>query len=59
MKIGGIIMSVESKTYRLFKGKMQASELYFANRKLYDFLCIHTVEVTRRFFAREIKELQF
>lgn len=34
-------MSVESKTYHLFKGKMQASELYFANRKLYDFLCIH------------------
>ena len=58
MKIGGITMSIESKTYRLFKGKMQANELYFANKKLYEFLCIHTVEVTRSFFAREIKELQ-
>lgn len=52
-------MGIESKTYRLFKGKMQASELYFANRKLYDFLCVHTIEVTQMFFTREIKELQF
>ena len=58
MKIGGITISIESKTYHLFKGKILASELYFTNRKLYNFLCIHTVEVTQRFFAREIKELQ-
>lgn len=52
-------MSIESKVYRLTNGSMTASEMYFMHRKIYDFLCIHTVEVTRQFFGRKIiNELQ-
>ena len=59
MEIGGIIMSVESKVYRLTNGNLMAIELYDIDREIYNFLCIHTVEVARRFFGRKrIKELQ-
>ena len=58
-KIGGIIMSVESKVYRLTNGNLMARELYDIDREIYNFLCVHTVEVARQFFGwKRIKELQ-
>ena len=59
MKIGGVSMSVESKVYRLTNGNLMASELYDVDREIYNFLCVHTVEVARQFFGwKRIKELQ-
>ena len=58
-KIGGVIMSVESKVYRLTNGNLMARELYDIDREIYNFLCVHTVEVARQFFGwKRIKELQ-
>ena len=58
-KIGGIIMSIESKVYRLTNGNLMARELYDIDREIYNFLCVHTVEVSRQFFGwKRIKELQ-
>ena len=52
-------MSVESKVYRLTNGNLMAWELYDIDREIYNFLCVHTVEVARRFFGwKRIKELQ-
>ena len=52
-------MSVESKVYRLTNGNLMARELYDIDMEIYNFLCVHTVEVARRFFGcKRIKELQ-
>ena len=52
-------MSVESKVYRLTNGNLMARELYDIDREIYNFLCVHTVEITRQFFGwKRIKELQ-
>lgn len=52
-------MSVESKVYRLTNGNLMACELYDIDREIYNFLCIHTVYVTKEFFGwKRIKELQ-
>ena len=52
-------MSVESKVYRLTNGKLLAWELYDIDREIYNFLCVHTVDVTRRIFGwKRIKQLQ-
>ena len=52
-------MSVESKVHCLTNGNLIAIKLYNIDREIYNFLCVHTVEVARRFFGWErIKELQ-
>ena len=52
-------MNVESKVYRLTNGNLMAIELYDIDREIYNFLCVHTVEVARQFFGwKRIKELQ-
>ena len=52
-------MSAESKVHCLTNGNLIAIKLYNIDREIYNFLCVHTVEVARRFFGWErIKELQ-